>query len=145
MAIFVSYSRKDVEVVKALAQTAESAKWEIWYDKNLGGGHARWNLVLQNIRAASVFVFAMSDASLRSKPCRLELDYALALGRRILPVQVGDVASLREDSLAGFQMVRYSPDDDRCGIAVLEALADAARRVRPLADPLPPEPPIPFT
>src|SRR3954452_5100710 len=104
MAIFLSYSRKDESAVKALARTVESAGWEVWYDQDLGGGHTRWDSVLDKIRAASVFVFAISDASLQSKPCRLELDYALALDRRILPVQVGEIATFGKNPLAGFQM-----------------------------------------
>jgi len=144
MAIFLSYSRKDEVVVKALAQGFDSARREVWFDHDLGGGDAWWDSILENIRSATIFLFALSDASLHSKPCRLELDYALAIGRPILPVQVGPVSSLRANPLAELQIVSYSPDNAQSGFTILAAVDDAAERLRPLPDPLPPSPPIPF-
>jgi hypothetical protein len=144
MPIMLSYSRKDEAVVKGLARDFEAAKREVWFDHNLVGGDAWWDSILENIRLATVFIFALSDASLHSKPCRLELDYALALARPIVPVRVGPVRSFRASPLAALQIIDYSPDAPRSGFAVLAAVDDAAKRVRPLPDPLPPAPPIPF-
>jgi len=144
MGIILSYSRKDEGVVKTLAQGLEAAKREVWFDHDLGGGDVWWDAILDKIRNSAVFLFALSDASLQSKPCRLELDYALALGRPILPVQVGPVSALRTTPLAELQIVDYSPEDARSGFTVLAAVDEAARRVRPLPDPLPAPPPIPF-
>jgi TIR domain-containing protein len=144
MAIMLSYSRKDEAVVKALARDLEAAKRQVWFDHNLVGGDAWWDSILRNIRSATVFLFALSDASLHSKPCRLELDYAFDLGRPIVPVRVGPVHSLRASPLAALQIVDYSLDNARSGFAVLAAVDDAAARERPLPDPLPPAPPIPF-
>ena len=144
MAIVLSYSRKDERVVKALVQGLEGAKREVWFDHNLGGGDAWWDAILENIRSATVFLFALSDASLHSKPCRLELDYALDLGRPIVPVQVGPVTSFRTNPLAALQIIGYSPDNVQSGFTIVAAIDDAAKRQRPLPDPLPPEPPIPF-
>lgn len=144
MAIILSYSRKDESVVKALAQGLEAAKREVWFDHNLGGGDAWWDSILENIRLATVFLFALSDASLHSKPCQLELDYALALGRPIVPVQVGPVTSFRASPVAELQIISYNPDNAQSGFMILAAVDDAAKRVRPLPDPLPVPPPIPF-
>jgi hypothetical protein len=142
--IMLSYSRTDEATVKALVQGLEAAKRGVWFDYNLGGGDAWWDSILENIRSAPVFLFALSDASLHSKPCRLELDYALALGRPILPVQVGPITSFRANPLAALQIITYDPGSARCGFAILAAVDAAAQRVRPLPDPLPPAPPIPF-
>jgi hypothetical protein len=144
MAIIVSYSRRDEAVVKALAQGLEAAKREVWFDRDLGGGDAWWDSILENIRTAAVFLFALSDASLHSKPCRLELDYALELGRPIVPVQVGPVTSFRVSPLAKLQIIGYRQDNAKSGFTVLAAVDDAAKRERPLPDPLPAPPPIPF-
>src|SRR5215475_8746150 len=144
MAIMLSYSRKDEVVVKALARDLEEAKRQVWFDHNLVGGDAWWDSILENIRSARVFLFGLSDASLHSKPCRLELDYAFDLGRPIVPVRIGPLHGLRASPLAALQIVDYSLDNARSGFAVLAAVDDAAARERPLPDPLPPAPPIPF-
>lgn len=144
MPIFLSYSRVDEEPVKALAQGFELARRKVWFDRDLGGGEAWWDEILDNIRSASVFVFALSDASIHSKPCRSELDYALALKRSILPVQVGAVGSFRGHPLADRQTLFYRRDEALSAFEIIAAVDDAASTVRPLPSPLPPPPPIPF-
>jgi len=111
----LSYSRKDEGVVKALARGLEAAHREVWFDHDLVGGDAWWDSILTNIRDTSVFIFALSDASLHSKPCRLELDYALALDRPILPVEVGPVKSFRMSPIAELQVIRRHRSGSRAG------------------------------
>lgn len=142
--IMLSYSRRDEPAVKALVRGFEAARREVWFDHELGGGEVWWDSILEHIRTAPVFVFAVSDASLRSTPCRLELDYAVALGRPVLPVQVGPITNLRLNPIAELQIIGYDPHDARAGFAVLAAADETAQRARPLPDPLPEPPPIPF-
>ena len=40
MPIFLSYFRKDEDVVKVLAQGLDDARIEVWFDQDLGGGDA---------------------------------------------------------------------------------------------------------
>jgi hypothetical protein len=144
MSVFLSYSSKDAGVVKTLAQGLEAAKRDVWFDHELMGGEVWWSSILDNIRNCSVFIFAVSDASLESKPCQSELDYATDLGRPVLPIRVGPVRSLRTSPLAERQIMDYDPDDAQSGFAVLAAVEESALRQVPLPDPLPPEPPIPY-
>ena len=144
MPIFMSYSRSDEEAVKTMVRAFEAAHREVWFDHDLRGGEMWWEMILRNIRAASVFLFAMSDHSLASKACRAELEYADALGRPILPVQVGPVSAERWHILAGRQCVTFRQDDAVAGFEVLDAADTAAKLNVPLPDPLPIEPPIPF-
>src|SRR6185312_2383749 len=58
--VFLSYSRKDEGVVKALARGLEAAHREVWFDHDLVGGDAWWDSILSNIRETSVFIFALS-------------------------------------------------------------------------------------
>src|SRR4051794_12468206 len=106
MAIFLSYSRKDEDVVRSLVQGFEAAEREVWFEHGLEGGDAWWDTTLKNIRSAKVFIAGLSDESLNSKRCREELDYALALGRPILPVQVGPLSNLRGSPLARLQITQ---------------------------------------
>jgi TIR domain/Interferon-induced transmembrane protein len=144
MAIFLSYSRHDEKVVKALAQGFEAARRQVWIDADLSGGDAWWDKILHNIRSCSVFLFALSDASWASKPCQAELAYARALHRPIIPVLVGEVRNLRANPLAQLQIVNYRVDDANAGFELLAAVDAAARSARPLPLPPPPEPPIPY-
>lgn len=145
MGLFISYSRLDEDVVKALSRGLEAAGVDLWRDHELHGGDSWWSVILERIRSCSVFVFALSDASVhRSKPCRAELEYAMALRRPILPVQVGPLSSMRAMPLADLQVVQYRSDDATSGFAVLAAVHQATRRAIPLPQPLPPPPPIPY-
>lgn len=144
MVIFLSYARLDDSVVKVLAQGLEAARREIWFDHDLGGGEVWWVKILQSIRQADVVIFALSDNALHSKPCRAELDYAIALERTILPIKVGPVANFRANPLSALQTIEFRPDDSYSAFEIIAAIDDAGKRLRPLPQVLPPEPQIPF-
>ena len=144
MTIFLSYSRKDEAVVKVLAQGFEAAHKEIWYDHDLMGGDSWWDTILNKIRSATVFIFVLSEASLHSKPCLAELKYAEDLDRPVVPVRVGAVASLRASPLAGRQVIEFRPDNALSSFPIIAAVEEASQNQRPLPDPLPAPPAIPF-
>ncbi len=140
----MSYSTRDSVAVRALVEDLERARQQVWMDQDLGGGDTWWAEILQQIRECAVFVFALSDSSLRSKPCRAELEYAQALGLPVLPVQIGHVSSYRTDSVFTRQLVDYRDFTSRSGIALIAALHERADQRADLPDPLPEPPPIPF-
>lgn len=144
MPIFMSYSREDEKTVTQLAEGLEAAGRDTWYDADLSGGEAWWTEILKNIRQAEVVVFALSDNSLSSKPCRAELNYALALGRTIVPIQVGHVTNFRANPLSELQTIQFQPEDAHSAFEVIAAVNEAAQRFRPLPEDLPDEPPIPY-
>lgn len=144
MPIFVSYSRDDAKTVTQLAEGLAAAGRDTWYDADLSGGEAWWTEILKNIRQAEVVVFALSDNSLRSKPCRAELNYALALRRTIVPIQVGHVTNFRANPLSELQTIQFRPKDAHSAFEVIAAVNEAAQRCCPLPEDLPDEPPIPY-
>ena len=107
MGVFVSYSSRDKEAVTRLTQDLQDADEQVWLDKRLAGGDAWWRAILEQIRGCDVFIFALSQNSIQSKPCQAELQYAQALGLPILPVQVGPVDSMQLNPLATVQTVDY--------------------------------------
>ena len=117
---------------------------EVWLDEKLGGGETWWAAILSQIRMSGVFVFALSDNSLRSKPCRSELGYAQALGLPVLPVQIGEVASYRVDPIFTMQLVDYRQSSRRSGIELVSALLERAAEPTALPDPLPEPPSVPY-
>ena len=108
MKVFVSYSSHDDVAVRSLVADLERARQQVWLDQDLGGGDAWWAVILEQIRACTVFMFALSNNSLYSTPCRAELDYAKSLRLPILPVQIGEVGSYRTDPIFQHAVRRLS-------------------------------------
>lgn len=144
MKVFISYARQDDAAVQSLAADLVQARQQVWLDRDLAGGDAWWPEILAQIRSSTVFVFALSDNSLRSKPCRTELGYAEALGLPILPVQVGHVSTRRTDPIFTKQLVDYQDSTKHSGIALVSAVYERGLQRTELPDPLPEPPAIPY-
>ena len=144
MKVFISYFRHDEPAVRAMVRDLERASVQVWLDEDLGGGDAWWTEILKQIRSCTVFLFALSDNSLFSKPCRAELAYAQALGLPIVPVQIGDVSSFRADPIFSRQLIDYREPSSATGFALIGGLHECAAHRGELPDPLPDPPPIPY-
>lgn len=113
-----------------------------WLDGELGGGEAWWQKILEQIRSCRVFVLALSDNSIRSQPCRAELEYAKALG---LPVsRSGPVASLLTAPISEIQILDYRERTATAGIRLITSVAAAVASRGPLPPILPDPPSVPF-
>ena len=145
MAIFITYARKDRAGVEALRQDLERSHNAVWMDNELTGGQSWWDAILGQIRACDLYVFALSPESLKSRACVSELDYALAVGRPLLPVLIRDVhLSLAPPAIANTQIADYRVRTVETGIALVAAVANR-RAAPPQPDPLPPPPPPPMS
>ncbi|MGO9043177.1 MAG: sensor domain-containing protein [Mycobacterium sp.] len=144
MALFVSYSSQDRSTVDGLATALRKAQQQVWFDQELGGGDSWWAKILEQIRACDLFLVALSSNWLQSKPSQSELRYAQALNRPILPVRIGDIDSLRVNPLAALQIIDYRNPTVDAGIQLVTAVHSLTANPRPLPDPLPEEPPVPF-
>ena len=144
ISVFLSYSRKDEAAARQLESDLERGRATVWRDAELRGGDPWWQKILEQIRACDVFVLALSNNGLASKPCRAELAYARDLGLPVLPVQIGPVDSLRTAAVGELQVLDYRQQSAASGIALLSELEAAARRKGPPPDPLPLAPPVPF-
>jgi hypothetical protein len=142
MAVFVSYSSKDEASVQKLISAFRLADEDVWWDEEIGGGESWWRTILERIRGSDVFVFALSQNSLYSKSCQAELGYARELGKPILPVQISRVESVRVNPFAATQVIDFRTPSVDTGIRLIADVRRAGRR--PLPDPLPPEPPMPY-
>lgn len=145
MVLFVSYARRDAAAVTRLHADLEQAKHVAWFDRDLEGGERWWDTILEQIRRCELFMFVLSPDSLRSRACRAELAYAVALDRPVLPVMVRDVnVELAPDPIGITHVVDYRERTPESAIALLIAVTQARRAV-PLPDPLPTPPPAPVT
>jgi tetratricopeptide (TPR) repeat protein len=87
--VFLSYSRQDAEVAKALAGGLRSVGHQVWWDKNISGGSAFAAEIEQALSAADVVIVLWSEAAVKSP---WVLDEA-AEGRdtgRLLPIALDD-------------------------------------------------------
>ena len=119
-----------------------------WHDDKLTGGLPWWTDILDRIARAQIIVVVLSKAYLRSVACQRELEWALSVNRKLLPVRI-DLVDVPE-VVRSVQALNYTdrhvdPDSaSRCmarlaaAIAALEGAPD-----EPLPDPLPPAPEVP--
>ncbi|UXA06632.1 sensor domain-containing protein [Mycobacterium sp. SMC-2] len=144
MPLFISYSSQDRVTVDALTTALRRGQQQVWFDQELGGGESWWNKILEQIRSCDVFIVALSNNWLQSKPSQTELRYARALNRPILPVRIGDIDSMRVNPLASLQIIDYREPTVDAGIQLVTAVHALQSKPVPLPDPLPDEPPVPF-
>jgi hypothetical protein len=144
MAVFVSYSSRDRALLDGLLAALRRAHEQVWLDEELGGGETWWRAILEQIRGCEVFIVALSKNMLESKACQAELRYAQELGKAILPVQVGPLDNMRINPLAQMQVIDYRDPGIEAGIELVSSVHARRATARPLPDPLPEEPPIPF-
>jgi serine/threonine kinase PknH len=151
MKVFISYSKKDRSLVENLSEDiakllkTPTSQTNIWYDRDLKGGHEWWNSILDAIESCDVFVFALTPLSLSSEACRLERSYAQMLNKRILPIMLsGNVnISLLPSELQMIQYVDYSKRDVPSYHKVSDAFLNLpAPMPSPTIPPVRPKPPL---
>lgn len=141
--MFISYARTDASVVTRLATDLGTMGYAVWYDTNLVGGDDWWREILRHIADCELFVVAISPRSLRSRACKLELEWARTTGRPVLPVLVSRVEQDSAGDLDLTQSVSYTqrgPDVARRLAAASAKLAGSA--TAPTVSPSPPAPPM---
>ncbi|MCA0457418.1 MAG: TIR domain-containing protein [Chloroflexi bacterium] len=145
MRIFISYASKNRELVRKLAEDLNDLGHEVWFDRELSGGQQWWEEILNSIRDCDLFIFALTQESLDSRPCKLEYTYASQLRKRILPVLMADVTlSVLPPELAIIQFVDYREADKKATIAFNRAM-NMLPPPQLLPDPLPVPPPAPVS
>src|SRR5215813_664129 len=76
---FISYSRTDKEIVRALHAGLAARGRDIWVDwEDIQPSEAFMQAIDRAIETANVFVFVISPDSARSVVCRHELEHAVA-------------------------------------------------------------------
>lgn len=141
---FVSYARADAERVATIEKRLRQLDYDVWLDLALKGGQAWWDEILSRIRQCDVFIAVVSPASLNSRACAREREYADALGKPVLPVGIVPLGPALPTELSRRQVVDYStPGEDAAFrlAAVLTTMPSAP----PLPDPLPEPPEVPLS
>lgn len=155
MKIFISYSSQQRPVVAVLAQDLgdliktlhPGTDYEVWYDQELIGGHDWWDSILDSIQRCDLFIFALSAESLDSEACKLEIDYACQLNKRVLPVLITDDVDtgFLPPTLQRLQWIDYRQRDSRTAYQNLLKGMVNLPEAEPLPDPLPLRPDAPVS
>ena len=112
--IFVSYARKDKDVVNQIMTELHALGFDYWMDsRNIQGGDWWTEKIVGGIKRCRVFLLFMSGASMRSRNVQREVQLAHEKGKKIVilrleDVDVPDALSLQ---LTGIQWTDYSSPD----------------------------------
>ncbi|HYH29884.1 MAG TPA: toll/interleukin-1 receptor domain-containing protein [Pseudonocardia sp.] len=145
MKIVISYAREDRALVEELVGTLRDLGHEPWTDAGAHSGGRWWNEIIHRIQTCAVLLLVMSPAYLASKACALERQYAMQLGRPVLPIRVApfSVQGLPSE-LVQVQILDYTTRDAPTGARLFQALTQLPPPP-PLPHPPPPPPPPPLS
>lgn len=85
--VFISYSRKDKEFVQSLNTTLDKINRKTWVDwDNIPLSADWWREIQEGIEASETFIFIITPSSVESEVCQKEINYAVKLNKRLVPV-----------------------------------------------------------
>jgi hypothetical protein len=113
--VFVSYSRRDGEFVSTLVAELESRGKSVWLDtEGIEDGAVFPDAIRTAIEGSDAFVFVITPASAASQFCEQEVEHALALNKRIVPLlreMVADEAL--PEAIRVRSWIPYTPGGDQ--------------------------------
>jgi hypothetical protein len=114
MTIFISYSRRDSELVDQFIQQLEKHGFDAWVDREDIRGGAAWGAAIsEGIRRCQAVIVVLSSRSTASDNVARELSLADQHKRPIIPVrfEASPLSAALEFQLAGLQIIEFSRRD----------------------------------
>jgi TolB protein len=105
--IFISYDRDDRPLTRQIATQLRRVYEDVWYDEIIRGGEDWWDEIRKQIAQCDIFMFMLSEESIKSPYCKKETDEAISLKKEILPVRISPVKEI-PDHLKQIQYVDMS-------------------------------------
>lgn len=124
--IFISYDRDDRPFTRELARKLRRIYDHVWFDENLTGGVDWWNEIRSEIAECDIFMYLLTEQSLRSPYCQAEYSEATKLNKHILPVRIAPVRDIPEP-IAKVQYVDMS--DGSINVENLTELNAAIKKI----------------
>ncbi|MBC7814819.1 MAG: hypothetical protein H7175_26920 [Burkholderiales bacterium] len=84
MIAFISNCQRDLALVEPLVIQLGMLGYDVQFERKMPGAQIRWPHVLESIKRADIFVFAVTPTSILSYSRGTEVRYAKALGKPIL-------------------------------------------------------------
>src|SRR5258708_22143668 len=112
--VFLSYSHKDVDVMRRIRDDLRNAGLNVWVDENLTPGMPSWKSGIEiAIEDTATLAVLLSPDAKKSEWIEKELDYAQTYGILIIPVLVrGDERDAVPFDLIGTQRIDIRTDYD---------------------------------
>jgi WD40 repeat protein len=112
--VFISYSRKDIAFARLLHKALIDNDLETWIDWQDIPPSTDWLAeVYEAIEASDAFVFIISETSLDSEICGLEVAHAAKHNKRLIPIVIKDVDSDKvPDELAAVNWIFFEDAGD---------------------------------
>ncbi len=92
--LFVSYSHRDTAKVYPILDALYDKKYRIWYDESCENGNDFRDELRQRIEKCSAVVLFVSDASMTSPFCGMEIIVARENGKRLYPIYLDDATTV---------------------------------------------------
>jgi hypothetical protein len=112
--LFISYSRKDNELVDRIQNELIKKDYKTWIDRqDILPTAEWWNVILEAIDHSAIFLFVVSEHSLASETCGKELKYAVDTGKKIVTLIIENFEQERTpEFLHKFQSVTWVYDHE---------------------------------
>jgi len=132
LGVFISYSRDDLAFADQLDVALELAGFAPKLDRHGIHGAENWQeKLLTLIREADTVVFVLSPSSAKSDICGWEVERAVELGKRIVPVMcrpLGAVAA--PQALATLNYIHFYAEEKKPGSGYRPGMADLIRALK---------------
>jgi WD40 repeat protein len=90
--VFISYAREDAPYVQRLQRALQARGKDVWVDvEGVRDGEVFPAALRRAIEGSDAFVFVISPDSVRSQFCELEVEHAVALNKRVVPLALRSV------------------------------------------------------
>jgi len=145
--IFISYSRNKVELITELVDDLKILEHQVWFDQDLEGGQAWWDKIISEILKCEILIFVLCQDSLQSLACKRELNFAIDLGKNVIPIIFSDENvsyNLLPPELSKIQSVKYDCNDRKSALK-LATICSKTKSAELLPDPMPKPPDIPLS
>lgn len=112
--VFISYSRKDRELVRRLDHALRQRKHEAWVDwDDIRPAEEFMQAICSAIESTDAFVFLVSPDSITSEVCGREVAHAVAHNKRLIPIVGREVeAHAVPGTLSGMNWIFCRESDD---------------------------------
>lgn len=110
---FISYSRKNIAFARLLIQALEENEIQAWIDWQDIPPSADWLAeVYQAIEGSDTFIFIISEHSVISEVCGLEIAHAIKNNKRLIPIVVNEVETSKVPApLDSLQWIFFKQQD----------------------------------
>ena len=139
--VFISYSRKDSQIVNQFVSKLINAGYKVWIDrKGISGGDTFQSKIVDAIDNSAIVLFFSSVQSNQSQRVIDEICYAQSINKTIIPIKLDDTKYNREFILRLNRINSIKYDADQPLLSYQELISSIEDKIR---TPPPAPPPAP--